>query len=60
MFDTDVFDYLQCFLQNQFLFWLEVLSLIKRVNTASSMLLVLIDWIKVRLYYILYCTKEID
>jgi NACHT domain len=47
-FDLGVFEDLQYFMDNQFLFWLEVLSLIKQVNVASSMLLMLIDWLKVR------------
>jgi hypothetical protein len=47
-FEIEVFEALQYFMDNQFLFWLEALSLIKRVNLASSMLLILINWIKVR------------
>ena len=47
-FNLELFGPLQYFMDNQFLFWLEILSLIKRVNLASSMLLILIDWIKVR------------
>jgi hypothetical protein len=55
-FDIEVFGALQYFMENQFLFWLEVLSLIKRVNLASSMLLMLSDWIKVR--FQLSCTPQ--
>jgi hypothetical protein len=47
-FDIQVFEALQYFMETQFLFWLEVLSLIKRVNLASSILLLLSDWILVR------------
>ncbi|KIM32666.1 hypothetical protein M408DRAFT_184821 [Serendipita vermifera MAFF 305830] len=38
--------YLEDFMNKQFLHWLEVLSLMKRVNAASSMLWTLIDWIQ--------------
>ncbi|KIM32665.1 hypothetical protein M408DRAFT_312837 [Serendipita vermifera MAFF 305830] len=37
---------LEDFMNKQFLYWLEVLSLTKRVNVASSMLWILIDWIQ--------------
>jgi len=47
-FDSELFENLQYFMDNQFLFWLEVLSLVKQVNLASSMLLMLVDWLKVR------------
>ena len=46
-FDMRVFENVHYFMANQFLFWLEVLSLIKRVSLASGMLLLLIDWIQV-------------
>jgi hypothetical protein len=46
-FDTELLDRVEYFTSNQFLVWLEVLSLTKRVNVASSMLLRLIDWLKV-------------
>jgi hypothetical protein len=50
-FDIQVFEKLQYFMENQFFFWLETLSLTKRVNLAMNMLLQLIDWINVRYYY---------
>jgi hypothetical protein len=46
-FDTKILDRVKYFMSNQFLVWLEVLSLTKLVNVASSMLLRLIDWLKV-------------
>lgn len=52
-FDTEVLEALQYFMDNQFLFWLEVLSLVKRVNLASGMLLTLTKWIKVRFFLVL-------
>jgi hypothetical protein len=48
VFDVKIFDHLRYFMQNQFLFWLEVLSLIKLVNLASGMLRILADWLRVR------------
>ncbi|KIM32662.1 hypothetical protein M408DRAFT_41207, partial [Serendipita vermifera MAFF 305830] len=39
--------YLEDFMNKQFLYWLEVLSLMKRFNVASSMLWTLIDWLQV-------------
>ena len=35
-------------MQKQFLFWLEVLSIIKRVNLGSRALSLLVNWILVR------------
>lgn len=46
-FDTEILDCVEYFMSNQFLVWLEVLSLTKRVNLASSILLLLIEWLKV-------------
>jgi hypothetical protein len=46
-FDEELFEHLQYFLQNQFLFWLEVLSLTGVVNVASSMFWTLLIWIRV-------------
>jgi NACHT domain len=46
-FDDEIFTSLRHFMNHQFLFWLEVLSVIKRVGLASNMLKLLIDWIKV-------------
>jgi NACHT domain len=48
-FDEGMFQVLQNFMQKQFLFWLEVLSIIKRVNLASRALSLLVKWIPVRL-----------
>jgi ribosomal protein S9 len=46
-FDDGIFQDLQHFMQKQFLFWLEVLSIIKRVNLASRSLSLLVNWILV-------------
>ncbi|PVF93217.1 WD40 repeat-like protein [Serendipita vermifera] len=45
-FDSTMQDALQHFMNNLFLSWLEVLSLTRRVNTASDMLESLISWIE--------------
>jgi NACHT domain len=50
-FDIDILDHIEYFMLNLFLVWLEVLSLTKQINVASSMLLLLIDWLKVSLYF---------
>jgi NACHT domain len=47
-FEMKIFDYLRYFMQNQFLYWLEVLSVTRLVNLASGMLRILADWIRVR------------
>ncbi|KIM23652.1 hypothetical protein M408DRAFT_77303 [Serendipita vermifera MAFF 305830] len=46
-FDTEILGYIEYFMKNQFLFWLEVLSLTKRVNIASYMILLLIGWLRI-------------
>ena len=46
-FDVEVLEGLQYFMNHQFLFWLEVLSLTNKVNHASGMLLLMVDWIPV-------------
>jgi len=46
-FDNKLFGHVQYFTQNQFLFWLEVLSLIGMVNVASGMLWTLLNWMRV-------------
>ena len=46
-FDAKVMGGLRCFMHNQFLFWLEVLSLTQGANLASSMLLLAVEWIPV-------------
>jgi NACHT domain len=48
-FDKEIFRDLENFMQKQFLFWLEVLSIIKRVNLGSRALSLLINWMLVRL-----------
>ncbi|KIM20375.1 hypothetical protein M408DRAFT_138671 [Serendipita vermifera MAFF 305830] len=45
-FDNETCDGMEYFMSNQFLFWLEVLSLIGRVNVGSSMIRLLINWLK--------------
>ncbi|PVF94474.1 hypothetical protein CPB86DRAFT_45312, partial [Serendipita vermifera] len=42
--DTEIMDLVKGFMDNHFLFWLEVLSLCKRVNVASSILSLLAEW----------------
>ncbi|KIM23094.1 hypothetical protein M408DRAFT_51073, partial [Serendipita vermifera MAFF 305830] len=45
-FDDGVYYALNYFMGNQFLLWLEVLTLVQRINIASGMLRLLIDWMK--------------
>ncbi|KIM25035.1 hypothetical protein M408DRAFT_226597 [Serendipita vermifera MAFF 305830] len=45
-FDPKIVVHLEEFMDNQFLYWLEVLSLIKRVNIASGMLWILIEYLQ--------------
>ncbi|KIM19685.1 hypothetical protein M408DRAFT_83185, partial [Serendipita vermifera MAFF 305830] len=45
-FSEEIYESLQYFMSNLFLFWLEVLSLIKRVNIGSSIMRLLITWLK--------------
>jgi hypothetical protein len=47
-FHDDLFEALRYFMERQFLFWLEVLSLTRSVNLVSSPLRLLVDWIQVR------------
>jgi hypothetical protein len=47
MFHDEMLDCVQSFMLDQFLFWLEALSVIKKVGVASSMLAVLLQWIHV-------------
>jgi len=58
-FDGELFGHLQYFMQNQFLFWLEVLSLTGMVNVASSMLWTLLKWIRVSTRPVLLSRKLI-
>ncbi|KIM32684.1 hypothetical protein M408DRAFT_326443 [Serendipita vermifera MAFF 305830] len=45
-FGLEEMRYLEDFMNNLFLYWLEALSLMKRVGIASGMLWILIDWIQ--------------
>ena len=47
-FVLEIADEIRDFLHTRLLFWLEVLSLIKKVNIASSALLSIIQWSRVR------------
>ncbi|KIM26361.1 hypothetical protein M408DRAFT_72893 [Serendipita vermifera MAFF 305830] len=44
--DAEIFGQVQYFMHEQFLFWLEVLSISQRVNLGSQILFSLIEWIK--------------
>ncbi|KIM21691.1 hypothetical protein M408DRAFT_80136, partial [Serendipita vermifera MAFF 305830] len=44
--DEVIHGYLLEFMHERFLFWLEVLSLMKRVNLVSSMIKTLVDWLR--------------
>jgi hypothetical protein len=46
-FTPEMFNLLKYFMDQQFLFWLEVLSLLKCVNVGSNMMRLLIDWLRV-------------
>ena len=48
-FDEEMLRLVQDFMERQFLFWLEVLSVTKQMNVAAHMLSLLIKWMKVRL-----------
>jgi hypothetical protein len=58
-FDGELLDYLQYFMENKFLFWLEVLSLTGMVNVASGMFWILLKWIRVSTQCILLSRKLI-
>ncbi|KIM24750.1 hypothetical protein M408DRAFT_317021, partial [Serendipita vermifera MAFF 305830] len=45
--DNEVHDSVTYFMDHLFLFWLEVISLIKQMNIGSNMLHSLIDWLRV-------------
>jgi hypothetical protein len=47
-FDEQILKLVQDFVENQFLFWLEIMSVTRRVNVASHMLSSLVSWMKVR------------
>ncbi|KIM19869.1 hypothetical protein M408DRAFT_82921, partial [Serendipita vermifera MAFF 305830] len=45
-YDKDINDSVQYFMRHQFLFWLEVMSLLERVNVVPSILQSLLAWIQ--------------
>jgi len=47
-FNGEVLALLQDFMENRFLFWLEVMSVTKQINVVAHMLSLLIGWMKVR------------
>ncbi|PVF92107.1 WD40 repeat-like protein [Serendipita vermifera] len=46
-YNPEILESIQVFMKHHFLFWLEILSICKRVGAASSILAVLNDWIPV-------------
>ncbi|KIM24761.1 hypothetical protein M408DRAFT_26728, partial [Serendipita vermifera MAFF 305830] len=44
--DNEVYDSVKYFMDHQFLWWLEVISLIKQMNIGSNMLYSLIGWLR--------------
>ncbi|KIM24753.1 hypothetical protein M408DRAFT_75414, partial [Serendipita vermifera MAFF 305830] len=44
--DRNINDSLQHFMDHQFLWWLEVMSLMRQINTGSSMLRSLVSWLR--------------
>jgi hypothetical protein len=59
-FDEEIFRDLEYFMQKQFLFWLEVLSIIKRVNLGSRALSLLANWMLVRLSLCHTCSRKTE
>jgi hypothetical protein len=54
-YDDEIYYKIQEFMDNRFLYWLEVLSLCRQVNQASRTLRVLTDWMRVSsIRYIFY------
>jgi len=49
-FEPKILEAVQVLLHTQLLYWLEVLSLIKKMNIASQALLFTVNWLRVRLY----------
>jgi hypothetical protein len=47
--DGEALELVQDFMEKRFLFWLEVLSMTKRMNVAAHILSLLSNWMKVRL-----------
>jgi hypothetical protein len=56
-FNEEVLKLVQDFMENQFLFWLEVMSVTKHMNVAAHMLSLLVNWMKVRLIGINWASK---
>jgi hypothetical protein len=48
-FDEEMLKLVEDFMENRFLFWLEIMSVTRRMNVASHMLSSLVNWMKVRL-----------
>lgn len=46
-FEVELAQEVQTFVHSQFLYWLEILSLLKEVNIASSAMIAVADWCKV-------------
>ena len=53
-FDTDILIPLKDFFLHCLLYWLEVLSLIKKTNVVSTMLISVVEWIQVSSSILLY------
>ena len=52
-YDTDILYEVREFFHHRFLYWLEVLSLMKKLNMASGMLVLMLDWNQVSQHAIL-------
>jgi hypothetical protein len=52
--NTELLEEIESFLHNNFLYWLEVLSLIKKVSVASMALFIAVQWIAVSILYYLF------
>jgi hypothetical protein len=44
VYDTKIVNELGDFFRHRFLYWLEVLSVVKKINVASRMLVSLLEW----------------
>jgi hypothetical protein len=56
-FNEEMLKLVEDFMENRFLFWLEVMSVTKQMNVAAHMLLLLVNWMKVRLIGIDWTNK---
>ena len=56
-YDADILNEVNDFLHHRLLYWLEVLSLIKKVNRASGMLLSVLHWNQVKMPRLLFPCK---